>query len=456
MPSILTKKYRKFLAEQFLTAVADSNTGAYIFIGRPQTWSDTANNAVNDSNPPIPEPSFQTIDYDVWRDMIGAKRIDPANTALVIKRFDWTSNTVYAQYDDQDAELFTPTLKNFYVLDASINPIKVYKCLWNNDGAPSTVAPSTIGSATVPTATSDGYVWQYMYFIPSDQYKFLTTNWMPVLSAPAVQNVASTYAGRLPTAVPLVVENGGASYNAAANVTTTIIGDGTGATVTSGVTIAGGVVTGVTLALGGLGYSTVDSINVYQSGATTAEVRAIIPPYPNHGYDPVKELGCSSVLCTTQFAYSEDGELTTVNNYRRIGLVINPKKANGDPANAVFYRQTTNLNVTSNTGVLHPDDVIYNSSKASAPTATVVDVVTNVSNNYVVRLTTVNDKGETSPFSDGDVIVCEESGVSVTINTVDSPELSPFTGEVIYVDQRTPVTRSADQIEEVKVVFQIG
>jgi hypothetical protein len=452
MPAILTQKYRSFLAKQFLLTISSGATGAYIFIGRPSTWIDDANNAVSDTNPPIPVDDTQEVDFDYWRDLLGAKRVTQQSTAFVVPRRNWTTGTVYDQYDDSDPLLYT---KAYFVLDTSSLPSKVYKCLWNKSGATSTVQPSTIGNALVATETSDGYVWQYMYTIDSLSASFLTNSWMPVLSDPSVQANALTFAGRLPTAVPLVILDGGATYNSSLNVAVALVGDGAGATVAnSGVQITGGVISTVVLATGGLNYTEVDSVNVYQAGAgTQATVRAIIPPYPNHGADPIKELNATALMLTALFDQSEGGQLTTVNDYRRVGLLINPtESSNGDLAAASFYRQTTDITISANTGVLQRDDVVTNISKSTGPTGIVVDVI-KPGANYIVRVIGVDDEGEAAPFEYGNTIKNLTSGVEATVSSAVGPELTPYSGEIVWVNQRTPVTRAPDQIEELKVVF---
>jgi hypothetical protein len=452
MPAIITDKYRTFLADSFILGLQANTYVAYMFVGRPQQWADSANGAVSDSAPPMPVDNTQMTDFTHWRDMLGMKKVSSSNTCLVVRRINWTTGTIYDQYDDLDAALDT---KNFYVLDTSTGlPYKVYKCVWNNKGGTSTSAPSTIGTALVPQATADGYVWHYMYTIGSEQRKFLTTTWMPVLSNSVIQSAALSAAGKLPLAVPLVVLSGGANYNASATVVVTLAGDGNNAAVVSGgVSITGGAVTVVQLSNGGKGYSEITSINVYQSGASSANVRAIIPPYPNHGHDPAKELYCRSVMLTTQFEQDELGKLTVQNNFRRVGLITNPTDVNGNVATLDFYRTTTEITLSGNTGGFALDDVITNISKSNPqPSALVVDVVV-IGNNYVVRVTNVDDQGYDVPFAYGDVIKVADTGSEGTVISVTNPEMTPFSGEILFVNQRTPVTRNLAQLEEVKLVF---
>ena len=43
---------------------------------------------------------------------------------------------------------------------------------------------------------------------------------------------------------------------------------------------------------------------------------------------------------------------------------------------------------------------------------------------------------------------------SLSINSVTSPEVDNATGEIVYLDNRSPVTRSVDQVEQVKALIR--
>jgi len=486
MSSINTNKYRTFLAQQFHTTlllggaaasvkadITSTNTalmsaGAattsefYLGVGRPQSWT-------NDVAPPTPTQDTQSLDFAAWRDLLGVKHITANNSALVIARHDWATDTTYTQYDDTNVSLMSNT---FYVLDTTELPYKVYKCLWNNTdathvaGANSTVAPSTTGTTVTPVLTADGYVWKYMYTITTDDYTYLTPAWMPVITNSTVSADATTNAGKLPTVVPLVVTAGGSAYTNAAAVTATLLGDGTGATINgaigaTNITFSANAVANVSLYAGGSSYTTIDAITLTQSGSSnTASVRPLIPPYPNHGHDAVKELGCVSVMLTTELAYAEphgNSSMTVENNYRRIMLLRDPLLADGSVANGIFYQQTYDCSLTSNTATFEPDDVVTVTNTTYTVTGTVVDVIKNSESpqESVVRITNVHDGGRTAAgyvaFANTDTIT--SSSVSAVLGTVREPELKTYSGNVLYIDQRVPVTRSDAQLEEVRLVF---
>jgi hypothetical protein len=200
---------------------------------------------------------------------------------------------------------------------------------------------------------------------------------------------------------------------------------------------------------------------VTQSGSSnTATVRALIPPYPNHGHDAVKELGCVSVMLTAELAYAEphsNSSMTVVNEYRRVMLLRDPLLADGSVANGIFYQQTYDCSLTSNTATFEPDDVVTVTNTTYTVTGTVVDVIKNSESpqESVVRITNVHDGGRTAAgyvaFANTDTIT--SSSVSAVLGTVRVPELKIYSGNVLYIDQRVPVTRSDAQVEEVRLVF---
>lgn len=148
------------------TASTKNSTILYAVIGRSKAWDD-------EPNPVTPPDNEQYLHYGVFREAVGAKKITTGDVSHVTTRHDWVSGTVYSMYRDQDTDMYE---RAFYVLT---NEYNVYKCLYNNKGAASTVKPT--GYSTSSFTTSDGYTWKYMYTIPLGLAdKFMTTGFIPV------------------------------------------------------------------------------------------------------------------------------------------------------------------------------------------------------------------------------------------------------------------------------------
>jgi len=127
----------------------------------------------NEPTPVNPDDNEQFLQYEAHREFIGGKKITTGDVSHVAPRYNWTSGTVYSMYRDTDEDMYE---RVYYVMTDQFN---VYKCLFNNKGAASTVKPT--GFSTSAFTTSDGYTWKYMYTISlGDANKFLTSVHIPV------------------------------------------------------------------------------------------------------------------------------------------------------------------------------------------------------------------------------------------------------------------------------------
>ena len=207
---------------------------------------------------------------------------------------------------------------------------QVYKCIFNGtspsdpNGKPSTVEPT--GTSTSIITTTDGYRWKYMYTIPvGSVLKFFSNEYMPVLSDIAVQAESAT--GEIDT---VVIASAGAGYNNGTYENVPIKGNGSGGRVS--IVVDGGKIVSATVTSGGSNYSfgkiVVDEINGIGAGTGSgALLEVVIPPRGGHGSDSSFELGGYRVMINTKFSYAEgSGDFPTDNDYRRIGLVINPNR----------------------------------------------------------------------------------------------------------------------------------
>lgn len=197
---------------------ADNRTVLYASIGKQLPW--------NVGTEIIPTPGQTTNEiYGYYRNAIAAKKLNYNNAAFVVPRRDWTSGTVYRQYDCTCNLM--DTYMDFYVKNSND---QVFKCLYNNNSAESTEEPAlslSITSLEEPYfETSDGYKWKYMYTISSSQkQKFMTEDWMPVHTNKFVK--AAAISGGLDI---VRITNAGSNYTSGGlQDIITIDGDGTGA-----------------------------------------------------------------------------------------------------------------------------------------------------------------------------------------------------------------------------------
>lgn len=141
----------------------------YLFVAKTSEWS------TGDNTPPTSNTDTLEADVNVWREMIGVKKISKDNVTYVIPRYDWISGEIYDEYVHDDSLFDENSPKQFYVL---VDESRVYKCISNNNDSESIAKPLSTGIEI--ETTSDGYRWKFMYEITENTYKFLTNEYMPV------------------------------------------------------------------------------------------------------------------------------------------------------------------------------------------------------------------------------------------------------------------------------------
>jgi hypothetical protein len=326
----------------------------------------------------------------------------------------------------------------------------VYKCLDNANGAYSTIEPANnYTSANGFTSPGDGYLWKYMYKVPSAS-KFLTSAWMPV---PITQ--AEAYFGFANNLVAgaisrIILTNGGNGYSNT-NTTISITGSGTGANATANVN-ANGNVTSITLQTRGAGYLRQNTQIIVVGSGANAAIRIVLSPYGGHGFSPAKELGANTVMISVKVGEgdSTEGDTITANNdFRQIGLLMNPNQygeaAAVTSANAnIAVTMVTELILTSGPSYF-TDELVYQGNSVANATfsANVADIFTNA-----VR--TTNRMG--TPIA-GALLIGQTSGVSRTVVTYSNPDLDEESGDLVYTENRAPIVRSSGQAEWIKIVL---
>lgn len=430
MPSAVANKFRIHNAQQFKEAFDEtSNTTIYFYIGGPSPFT-------NDSSPPVPILTTANIEYTPWDDMIAMKRVQASEVSHVIPRYNWTANTVYTAYDDKTTTLITD---QFYVINDEYD---VFKCLDNNNGIQSTYKPTKpIGSVTSPFTTSDGYLWKYMYHVTTgDALKFLTTNYMPVkyLESDDSSDQWDVQQAAVDGAIHKIkVTSGGTGYVSAPTVT--ILGDGSGANATA--VLSGNSVSSITMNNIGSGYTRAVVSFSGGSGANAAAT-AIISPKGGHGSNPVEELAGIYVLVNTRLDGTESSTFSVGNEFRKIGLIRDPYLyGTSNRAYGSVYRQTFRYTLSSATGTFAVDETATSGSN----TATVVEW--DSSNNHLYCTS------PTPEYFANTTSVSTDSGTG-TIISISTPGIQPYSGDILYVENRSPIHRAADQIEDVKLIVE--
>ena len=488
MPAIITNKFRINNAEQFSESFSEASPEVYYLgIGRPQAFATQTRGDLRTENQGTDSAAITPADsvieeFNTFDDLLAVKKITTSDTSFVIPRRNWTTTTVYDYYRHDYGNRITGTTTTqtansgattlfdatFYVLTTARN---VYKCLDNNGNAASTTEPT--GTSTSILTTADGYKWKYMYTLTATQQaNFLSTDFMAVATDATISSAAVD--GAIST---VKIKSGGTGGTNGTFTSIPIRGDGTGGVISA--TVSGGVVTAVTVTTAGTGYTIayVRNADIVSAGATSlsgAEIDVIIPPKGGHGFNAVSELGGFFVMLNVSLEGTESastGDFTAENDFRRIVLIRNAFSG-GTAASATTLRGTKAVRFAASPtpGTFTVDEKI-----TQATTGAVGKVVEYDSTNRILHYiqTRFNDEGLSSlgnrtAFSGANVITGATSAATGTPSAVASEtadqitftsgykdtELDRHKGDVLYIENRAPITRASDQTENIKLVIE--
>jgi hypothetical protein len=425
-------------AEKFIEQLSgiSPNTTLYLTIGKTDAWA-------NDASPPDANSSYAE-GYNLWDNMIGGKRIVYSDLSHAVPRHDWTANTIYTQYDHTNPNLFDHDNVIFFVVNSDYS---VYKCIGNNNDAPSTVEPTTFNTE-FPIETADGYIWKYMYTISDSAIlRYTTDEFIPVKTLLTddgslqwtVQNEAIS--GGLHH---IKVLDGGENYSNVSNIVVSITGDGTSAVATANV--SNGVVDKITITNPGVNY-TFAEVAISGGGGSGAVCKSIISPPGGHGSNPVYELGARFVMVDVRLKYSEEGFLPTTNDYRQIAIIKSPKlRSTSNVATVSAFSQMLVL-TSSGDGEFEEDEIVYQGPSLALSTfqGRVVRYDTDTNKVYLI-----NTKG--TPTASRSLIGAESFTTRI-LASAEQPQMIKNTGSVFFCENLQPVQRSVDQIENYKTII---
>jgi|TARA_B110000908_G_scaffold25011_1_gene28802 hypothetical protein len=468
MTAIVTSNFRVVNAENFKEDVKDAGTSVYVGIGKPDVWSNTLSDTT-DTTPTVPVDALDTLG-EAHQNLIGLKLIGVNDISHIVPRHTWTAAVQYVAWDSDDAAIYD---KKFYVVTSEF---KVYKCIVAGTSG-STIQPTQ--TLTDPTAESDGFTWKYMYTVSvADAEKFLTTSYLPVKTvsnidadtgvlylndaaaaddlseADYAQYLNQKASKELGTAAGIerVEVTAGGTYSATPDVI--ISGDGTGATATATMSGTGSnqTVASIAITAKGTNYTVADI--TFSSGDAAA--RAVLAPHTGHGVQPVKELGAFFVALNTQIGGTDNVDLTVGNDFRQVTLIRNPQNG-ASPfavATAPTLKSLRGLNFTSGVVVANfaVDEVITGGTTGAK--AYVVEI--DSSNGYIYYHQ--NAKTGYKAFNNAETITGGTSSATGALEGDASSHIASESlsgsGDIIFMENRNPINRTATQIEDIKVIIE--
>ena len=455
MPAIITDRFKKEILLNLQKDIDSAANNYYVSVGRPIDWNGT-------DTAPTPTNAIRTI-RDAQYNMTAIKNVEAHS--FVIPRYTWSLGAIYQAYNDNSVG--HPT-NSFYVITDENN---IYVCLEAGETALGQSVTSTVkptGTLTTAFETADGYVWKFLYSVGALRAsQFLSANFMPVTkfgafdsddAADHVEQVGIQNAASGGEVVGYQVTSGGSGYTTVPTVE--VIGNGVAANATA--TISGGAVTKINVkdSDGNKAHGrnfTQAYVKITGGNGSGAVARPIIGPAAGFGADPRDDLKATAMMFTAKPAGDEGSNWVIGNDFRQVTLVKNIEIPDSD----ALY--------TGVTGNAMRRMKFSNISSSFSADKTILGS-TSLANAYVVK----SDSDEVwyiqdsdtkfEPFVEGEVIsetdgsgagTLDASGVDGDSFAYINGDVDISTGEVMYIDNRAAIQRSADQTEDIKIIIQL-
>lgn len=383
---------------------------------------------------------------------------------------DMSSGTVYSSYSITNSSVVEGELTTVIVTDGGRN----YRNLTN---------VRTFAFETTNTSTSDGkqrsvqitgaFLSGMGLTISDIASVNMSVSGTGLISPDTVIDAVDPVTNKITLSNPVISSSDGSSSNTL-SIQTRIYVDGNSSgqeAAVSAVLGANGSISSANVTTFGSGYS--DKLNVRVFGTATtnvASLRAVVAPKFGHAFDIGKDLSANSVVVVTKFGdidSTEGGLVSTDFNFRQVGLIRNAYKygantASASPAsnsNSVVTVNTTGSNKANNvvrqltrvfvaSGVSFDlNELVYQGTSSTNYTA--AGFVHKVVSATLVELTQV--QGE---LKVGTVLNGNTSGASRVVTQLTNPTFEPTASDLLFVDNRTPITRTDGQAESVRLTIR--
>ena len=466
MVAIITDNFKRKFIDQIINDVG-TTSGYYVAIGRSEDW---------DSSDTVPNPTNSLAEQRRFRESMQSVKLGE-DVSYVIPRNNWSSGTTYSAYDDAVAGY--PTNAYYVITDE----LQVYICLQQGKttqgiGVPSSIKPT--GTTLEPQTKSDGYVWRYLYSLSAGRAtKFQSSNYTPVefidssadpagFTVQQAEQRVTQYAAVKGEVLDVVVTAGGSGYTSAPTVSINGLQntyDGVPPkTATATAVVHNGTIVDIKMDDSGTGKAfgrgyTFANVSLSGGGGSGGTARAVLSPFRGLGGDPREELRATAVMFNCKTDGAENNTFVVGNDFRQVALMRNPR-IGPDSDDSAFVGNSANtlktLKLTSGGATFSPDKTILGASSNARALIDKVD-----SNRLYFHQTSVTGF---TPFQEAETISevdgagtgsLDSAGADADTRAFDSADIDLSSGEILYIDNRAAITRSAAQQEDFKIIIQL-
>lgn len=212
----------------------------------------------------------------------------------------------------------------------------------------------------------------------------------------------------------------------------------------------------------GFGYRQV-TVNVIGNSVDGrfASGRAIINPLSGHGGNVLTELFANQLILAANFEFEGDfdgtiGDFPVNNDVRQVGILANPLNKSGIPATAFSLNACYNFKILNSSNM--EQDSIWTTPDNPRIQLRLVSVREDFNGDKYAFFNSIGFDDpiiNTNDPSFTDTIVLQTNpSIVKTVTSIIEPELDAFSGNLIYLANRSPYTRSDTQLELVSGVIR--
>ena len=489
MAAIITDQFRRNSASSVLADIlgTEGNT-YYVGIGKTDAWP--ANGTLEETAPtfsaPLPVGSVAEM-KEVRNNLISLLKLDASKSRIIIPNVAWKLGNKHKPYAANDNTCFTPTTVGSVTTYPcyAIADSKIWLCLLS-DGYSLNSIPASQPLYTKFAVSSrnplnevinpTGYTWIAIANIENIVDVPFNTDQFIAVKLDATQyddgNPSTSLPGEIANNATkghvygFTIANGGTGYTS--NTTAFLIGDGTVSPIPLTITRTGNVITGVTFTdtNATTGFNNASVRFSPTGGGSGAVIIPNIAPIEGFGPTILNNLPTWFLGLAANFdGKLLDGGVTDADidaqllAYRQISVIKNPTITSTPPdtitsADALKYLTITGSISSINAGV--GDIITLNGSGVTAKAffdSYIYSSSTGTGKLYYHQ----NDSSQVNYAafpSTGQIYINDIIAPQFTYSSVTESEYIHNTGEVLFLENRRPISRNENQKEEIKLVIQ--
>lgn len=459
MAAIVTDSFRRNNAQFFISDIAREGSKYYIALGKSDKWGLDEDSPNLDIPMPLGIPAD---DSDIKSNAITLIKINPTNTDLAIPHIKWKANLYYKAYDPTDTDCFYHSTRADGGEDNPCYAIvsgRIYLCLKRGVGSVTDTPISTDYRAL--SYGTDGYVWILIDNVSTATANINTDQFISITSGVASETVSPTIAadgGGLLYSFSVTSKGSGYTSNSVqfiarkANNTTVAINCPI-------ITNPGTGEIEQVLLPAGYSYVSPDSKNIVDGHfmfdtVETGMGAVIVPniaPLKGFAYKP------SATLPSWFIGISVDAKDNISNDglyipYRQISVLKDVEyssNASIETLSALRYLVTSSapMNIPPLGSIIKFSD---NDIKAYFDSYSAVTVGETIQHRIYFHQNSTTGYGKISNSGSFKT----ENSSTINYSSVNNGEYIPRSGEVIFAENRRPISRQSGQTEEIKIIIQ--